>query len=69
MARRPWCKCSLRSLSWATRDEESLTYLPQAAVQAGKSRPGNLLTRSLLRLHTPELLLHAFWTLTEIGIR
>ena len=38
-------------------------------MQAGKARPGNLLTRSLIRLHTPELLLHTFWTVTEIGIR
>ena len=38
-------------------------------MQSGKSRPGNLLTRTLIRLHTPELLLHSFWTLSEIGIR
>jgi len=50
--------------------EKSLcTYSSQAAVQAGKARPGNLLTRSLIRLHTPELLLHTFWTVIEIGIR
>ena len=53
---------------FATREEAASCSL-QAAVQAGKARPGNLLTRSLIRLHTPELLQHTFWTVTEIGIR
>jgi hypothetical protein len=59
-------------LSWTVLTSPALCWpLQSKHEQKGTNKPSrsNLTTLALLRLYWPQLLLHSFWVIVEIGIR